>query len=100
MALTVEQEKILIGLADREIALQKLRESASVAEAELSEVESRFFAEREDADRAHNDAISAINVKYAAERNTAISAVNDTKQAMESEEAKAIVLAAEEIAVK
>jgi hypothetical protein len=82
MDLTKEQEDMLIQILDRALQAVPLQEVLAKAQSELDDVEQRFFAEREVTEQAHAEAISALNIAYAPERNEKFAAVEAAKGAI------------------
>lgn len=83
MLLTKEQEAALMTLINAELAAAPLREALAVKEAELAEVETRYHAAMLAVDLDRNDAYAVVNAQFAAERADKMTALADTKKAIE-----------------
>ena len=84
LILTKEQEAALVKLADREIASAPLKDALEVAEAELADVEQRFYTDQAVVQAHEAEAVNAVIISYQPERTAKRAALDAAKAALES----------------
>lgn len=87
MALTPDQEKVLLGMIEREAAAAKAAQALADAEAALEAAQAARQAAVTQAELAAMEVVSGLNRQHAPAINAAFAAVAEAKQAVSAAQA-------------